>query len=41
MKVKDKNFGIETPAETVYFKMVGITVIAGRLGGCGAGSSNL
>ena len=22
MKVKDKNFGIETPGETVYFKMV-------------------
>ena len=23
MKVRDKNFGIETPGETVYFKMVG------------------
>ncbi len=23
MKVKDKNFGIETPGETIYFKMVG------------------
>ena len=22
MKVKEKNFGIETPGETVYFKMV-------------------
>ena len=22
MKVRDKNFGIETPSETVYFKMV-------------------
>ena len=22
MKVRDKNFGIETPGETVYFKMV-------------------
>ena len=23
MKVREKNFGIETPSETVYFKMVG------------------
>ncbi len=22
MKVRDKNFGIETPGETIYFKMV-------------------
>ena len=24
MKVRDKNFGIETPGETVYFKMVSV-----------------
>lgn len=26
MKVKDKNFGIETPGETVYFKMVSVKI---------------
>ena len=27
MKVRDKNFGVETPGETVYFKMVGVNIV--------------
>ena len=27
MKVRDKNFGIETPSETIYFKMVSDVIL--------------